>query len=596
MKISRRFKQFFIHLSIILLIVIIELLFINNFLNPSSLNKKWFFLFYLLTISPVVLIYIIILFIVKLFFGKYRVKRGAKFQARLFLSFILVAVIPLFPLIFLTNNLINQTIEIWLTKNIEDSLQAGLYFTENLLDNYKNDVEYYLTFLSKEKIVKYSIIFQKDKETYIKETSSLIRKYRIDSIFIFDSQKKLILEFQNKKILKNIIDEDAFQDALKGKVTIKVKNSEGIEYIIGYSPIFNEKSDNINGILLLAKILPEKFTEKANMIASSLQAYKQMELYKKPLVKGITTAIVIVVALFIVLIAIVVSYFISKGITEPIKVLLDGTKNIASGNLDFEIKYNAKDEIKILINAFNQMTKEIRTGKQALFHAQRMAAWRDIARRIAHEIKNPLTPIRLSAERLKKKYGDKDFESVLNKSVDTIVKEVDNLKNLVGEFSEFARMPQMHLKVENLNNIIIESLNMFEAISNVKIETHIDNKIPPLNLDKQRIKEVILNIINNSIEAFEGKEGKIKISTYSKTNVFGEFVYLEIEDNGPGMPDEVYSQIFDPYFTKKKGGTGLGLSIVEKIITEHRGKIKCESQLGKGTKFIIEFNASTSNA
>ncbi len=593
MKIPYRLKQIIFHLTIILLLIGIELIIITRFINLSVADKKFAIIFYFFAIAPLVLLYIIIVILSKLFSGRYRMRKGGKFQGRLIISFAIISIIPLIPLIFLTNNLINQTIEIWLTKSIEEALESGLNLTTNFLHEYKDDIRFYSHILSKEKLVRYSIIFQSDSKMYKRGIASLVKKYKIDSIFIFDRNKNLLIEYQYKILLKKFFDNVFFNNALKGKDIVELKKEKGVEYVIGYSPIYNETKTEIIGVLVIAKILPTDFTLQANNIASSLQAYKQMELYKKPIVKGITTFTVIIVALFVILIAIIVSYFISKGISEPIRILLDGTKNIAAGNLDFEIKYKAKDEFKILINAFNQMTRDLKASKQALFHAQRIAAWRDIARKIAHEIKNPLTPIRLSAERLKRKYNSPDFEKVLNKSVDTIIKEVDSLKTLVTEFSEFARMPQLNLSVVNLNHIVIDTLNMFEAIPNVKIITELEKDIPLLSLDKQRIKEVIINLFNNSIDALNGKKDSIiKIRTYSRTNVFGKFVYLEIEDNGAGMEKEVLDKIFDPYFTTKKKGTGLGLSIVEKIVTEHHGKVKCESKKGEGTKFIIEFNAS----
>jgi len=592
MKINKRVKQLFFHSIIILLLIIAELIIITRFINPDVATKKFAIIIYFLAIAPLVFLYIIVVILYKLF-SKYRMRRGGKFQARLIISFAIIAIIPLVPLIFLTSNLINQTIEIWLTKSIEEALDSGLNLVTNFLEEYKNDIKFYGKLLGNDKLIRYSIVFQSDSKMYKKGIALLIKKYKIDSIFVFDKNKNLLVELQYRALLKNFFDTGYFNETLKGKNIIELKKEKDIEYVIGYFPVYNDTKSEITGVLIITKILPANFSLQANKIASSLQAYKQMELYKKPIVKGITTIVVIIVALFVILVAIIISYFIAKGITEPIRILLEGTRNIAAGNLDFEIKYNAKDEIKILINAFNQMTRELRASKQALFHAQRIAAWRDIARKIAHEIKNPLTPIRLSAERLKKKYNSPDFEKILNKSVDTIIKEVDSLKTLVTEFSEFARMPQLNLNVENLNHIIIETLNMFEALSDIKIVTELEKDLPLLNLDKQRIKEVIVNLINNSIEALNGKKGaKIKIKTYSRTNVFGRFVYLNIEDNGPGMEKEVLDRIFDPYFTTKKEGTGLGLSIVEKIVTEHHGRIKCESIKGKGTKFIIEFNAS----
>ncbi|MBN1898351.1 MAG: HAMP domain-containing protein [Spirochaetes bacterium] len=588
-----RLKQILFHSAILILLIVLELGVLTQFINPSRGTRQIAFMFYFLTIAPLILFYIITVVAYKLFTRQYRMLRGGKFQTRLMVYFAIIVIIPLIPLIFLTNNLINQAIELWLTRSIEESLESGLNLISEFQEKYKQEMKHYLKIISSDKMVRYSIIFQSDSKMYQKGVAALCRKYMIDSIFVFNKDKAIMVEYQSILILKKIFEKDVFNEALSEKETVKLITEGENEYIAGFSPVHNELK-NVIGVLAIAKMLPKDFSSKANKIASSLQAYKQIELYKKPLVKGITTVTVITVGLFIILIAITASYFIAKGITEPIKVLLDGTRNIARGNLDFEIKYNAKDEIKLLINAFNQMTRDLKASKQALFHAQRIAAWRDIARKIAHEIKNPLTPIKLSAERLLKKADSKDFKKILNKSVKTISKEVDTLKTLVTEFSEFARMPHLKLSVENLNHIIIETLFMFEAVPHIEITTDLEKELPLLSLDKQKIKEVIVNIINNSITALEKqKEAHVNIKTWTKSNVFGRFIYLEVSDNGPGMDKQVMEKVFDPYFTTRKEGTGLGLSIVEKIVTEHHGKVRCESEPGKGTKIIIELNASS---
>jgi len=593
MKLEKRTKEIITHSIIIIILGTLEFFALKSFFNIKAIPSQFRLILYFLFISPIILIYLIILILSKLL-RHHRLRRGGKFQARLIIAFMLVSLIPTLPLIILSNSIINRTIELWLTKSIEDALNYSLNLLSDFSDEFKKDLLFYSKIISRERILKFSLIFSEDRNNYYKLLNELAKKYRIDSLFLYNKNGELIFQVQYQKIFKKIFDNNLFQMALKGENNVINFNKEGdFEYISSYTPVYDEKNENILGVVILTKILPKEFNFKANKVAEAYQAYKQMALYKKPLVKGFTTMIIIIASLFIILISIIVSYFISKGITEPIRILLEGTRNISYGNLDFEIKYNAKDEIKLLINAFNQMTKDLKASKQALYHAQRIAAWREIAQKIAHEIKNPLTPIKLSAEQLKRKYGSPEFESILNKSVDTIIKEVDSLNKLVKEFSAFARMPQLNLKSENLNSIIYEVLNLFSATQNVKFIKELQKDLPNLNLDKERIKDVLVNLINNSIYALRNNQnGIIKLRTYSRKNIFGEFVYLEVEDNGEGIEKDLIEKIFDPYFTTKEDGTGLGLNIVEKIITEHKGRIRCESEKGVGTKFIIEFNTA----
>ncbi|HEY3304261.1 MAG TPA: ATP-binding protein [Candidatus Binatia bacterium] len=218
---------------------------------------------------------------------------------------------------------------------------------------------------------------------------------------------------------------------------------------------------------------------------------------------------------------------------------------------------------------------------------QRMEAWREVARRIAHEIKNPLTPIQLSAERLRKRYAkllDGDG-GILDKCTATIIQQVEDLKNLVNEFSQFARLPAAELTANDLNDIVREALFLFkEGHKGINFQFS-KGEIPALELDRDQIKRVLINLLDNAVAAVEEK-GEIKISTsYSRAS---GAVLLEVADDGCGLGPEVRARIFEPYFSTKKDGTGLGLAIVSAIVADHRGHIRVRPNEPKGTRFIIE--------
>ena len=218
---------------------------------------------------------------------------------------------------------------------------------------------------------------------------------------------------------------------------------------------------------------------------------------------------------------------------------------------------------------------------------QRMEAWREVARRIAHEIKNPLTPIQLSAERLRKRYAkllDGDG-GVLDKCTSTIIHQVEDLKNLVNEFSQFARLPAAELTANDLNEIVKESLFLFkEGHKGIHFQFR-KGELPALDLDRDQIKRVLINLLDNAVAAVEEK-GEIEIAT-SYAPALG-IVLLEVADNGCGLAPEVRERIFEPYFSTKKEGTGLGLHIVNAIVADHRGHIRVRPNEPKGTRFIIE--------
>ncbi len=225
-----------------------------------------------------------------------------------------------------------------------------------------------------------------------------------------------------------------------------------------------------------------------------------------------------------------------------------------------------------------------------LVKAQKTVAWREVARRIAHEIKNPLTPIALSAQRIQRKYSGltKEGDQVLKECTTTIVRQVNDLKSLVNEFSNFARMPQASPTLQNLNAIIEESLILYRQSHNrIKFTFEPDTRIPDFHLDHEQIKRVMTNLVDNALAAIQKiDDGHIWIATRLDKSL--EMVIIELNDNGPGIDEKTQSRLFEPYFSTKKRGTGLGLTIVKTIINDHRGFIRVRENHLKGTCFIIE--------
>jgi two-component system nitrogen regulation sensor histidine kinase NtrY len=230
-----------------------------------------------------------------------------------------------------------------------------------------------------------------------------------------------------------------------------------------------------------------------------------------------------------------------------------------------------------------------------LIKAQRMAAWREVARRIAHEIKNPLTPIQLSAQRLRRRYLERfaEDDTVFDECTMMIIKQVDELKNLVNEFSSFARMPASHPSLNDLNAIIAEALVLFqEGHKEIDFSFHPDPRIPAFSLDREQIKRVLINLLDNAVSA---NEGQGSISVVSSFNPALQMVTFTVADTGCGIPPEDKPRLFEPYFSTKKSGTGLGLAIVSTIISDHNGYIRVKDNHPRGTRFIIEFPLNGNN-
>jgi len=222
-----------------------------------------------------------------------------------------------------------------------------------------------------------------------------------------------------------------------------------------------------------------------------------------------------------------------------------------------------------------------------LAKVQKVAAWREVARRIAHEIKNPLTPIQLSAQRLRRKQEKNapDLHAVLLECTSTIIHEVEGLKRLVNEFSQFAKMPDAQPSPNDLHEIVSEVCTLYEGHKGISILRDLDERLPVLNIDREQIRRVLLNLLENAVAAMEGR-GTIQVLTHFNEEL--KIATLEIRDEGAGIRAEDREKLFLPYFSRKKAGTGLGLAIVDRIIKDHGGYIRVKDNHPKGTIFVIE--------
>ena len=277
--------------------------------------------------------------------------------------------------------------------------------------------------------------------------------------------------------------------------------------------------------------------------------------------------------------------YLKESQNEPnkkrnIELTLPDRNRYVAGN--FSPFYNESESYIGMLIIINDMTE--------LVKAQKTVAWREVARRIAHEIKNPLTPIALSAQRIQRKYSNltEEGDQVLKDCTTTIVRQVNDLKSLVNEFSNFARMPQARPTLQNLNRIIDESLILYrQSHTQVEFTFTPDIRVPEFYLDQEQITRVMTNLVDNALAALKNIESaQVWIATRLDKSL--EMVIIELNDNGPGMDERTQARLFEPYFSTKKRGTGLGLTIVKTIINDHRGFIRVRENHLKGTCFVIE--------
>lgn len=300
-------------------------------------------------------------------------------------------------------------------------------------------------------------------------------------------------------------------------------------------------------------------------------------------------AAIINFTLILLVISMSLAVFISGRITSPFRMLQQGLASVRLGEKSEPLKYRGSDEIGELVSQYNKMLGELHESAHKLARSEREVAWREMAKQIAHEIKNPLTPMKLSVQQLQKSWSDgaPDFDQNLARFTNNMIEQINNLSLIATEFSNFARMPKANPGMTDILSAVRNSVHLFSGIRNIKIEIETGNLEEVIVFaDREQINAMLTNLIRNSVQAVSPKkQGVVVISVTVKNSR----VLLAIRDNGSGIPEEMKKKLFTPNFTTKSSGMGLGLSIVKRIVETANGSIWFESEEGKGTRFFIEY-------
>jgi two-component system, NtrC family, nitrogen regulation sensor histidine kinase NtrY len=292
-----------------------------------------------------------------------------------------------------------------------------------------------------------------------------------------------------------------------------------------------------------------------------------------------------------ILLAILLSSWAAARVTRPVEQLAHAAQEVAEGNWNVRVDVLGDDELGQLADSFNRMTTELLGQKERLMQAERVAAWRELARRLAHELKNPLFPLQLTVENLvrARQQNPGQFEEVFRESSRTLLAEIANLKGIVGGFSEFSKMPQPKLQAVQVNEVIRGVVQLFQAQleapgrAKIRCEMQLDPHLEPVAADAELLHRAISNLVLNAMDAMP-QGGTLSLRTRRE----GGNVVIEVGDTGAGLTAEECERIFTPYYTSKLHGTGLGLAIVQSVVSDHGGRIRVQSEVGRGTTFVIE--------
>jgi signal transduction histidine kinase len=294
------------------------------------------------------------------------------------------------------------------------------------------------------------------------------------------------------------------------------------------------------------------------------------------------------------LLAIVCSLWIAARVSRPIELLAHAAEEVASGNWDVRVPERGHDEVSVLARSFNHMTERLASQREQLVQSERVAAWRELARRLAHELKNPLFPLQLTVENLvrARALSTEEFDEVFRESTATLGMEIANLKAIIGRFSDFSKMPKPELERIDAKDVIERVRSLYEGAASREAKIDFEMKIAgqpmPMMADPELLHRALSNLVLNAMDAMPNG-GKLTVSARPQ----GANIEIRVADTGEGLTQEECERLFTPYYTTKQHGTGLGLAIVQSVVADHGGTIAVESRTGSGATFIITLPRSS---
>jgi len=713
---------------------------------PFANSLVFFGLLNLNLILIIAIIWLLFRNIGKIFLERRRQVLGARLKTKLVIAFLSLSIIPTLLLFIISAIYINSSFDRWFSIKIQNTLEASLEITRDYYRN-ANEIAHHFaehiakgiavqmergglspsqdlllsngpsgTWLKNHLLDKQELLVLESIEYYSGPLDGRIHVYRSDiesgaagfPPLSFDLLKKGL-----SGVHLNLVQHLAVGDVMRSSAPVLVHGQ-------------------IRGMVVVSSFLSKNLQDRVGEIANVVDDYRDVNPLRYPM-KTTFLIILILMTLVILFVAIWIGLYLAKELTQPVEKLVAGAQAVGAGNLNFEIEKSGEDELAVLVESFNLMTRDLRSNREKLDQAsrdiekrrqqleavlanvatgvlvvdrqgiirnynraveeilgvpstdvvgqsfserfpevfqelevaihqafelreagfrlrqeetqrewtykrgdrtrilsaaitplfdtheaaawgaviaiddiseaikgQREMAWREVARRIAHEIKNPLTPIKLSAQRIQRRLGvpgRADDLALLKECTEIIILHTDELRDLVNEFSEFARLPEANPTLNDLNQATKEVLALYEpAHSEIQFIYHSDPAIPQFEFDRDQVKRVLINLLENAVAALGQQRRKDTHTPQILTRTHFEstlgLASLQVRDNGPGIPADILSRIFEPYFSTKSEGTGLGLAIAKRIVNDHHGVIRVNSLPGGGTEFLIELPIS----
>tara|TARA_Y100001970_G_scaffold224471_1_gene276665 strand:- start:26 stop:1663 length:1638 start_codon:yes stop_codon:yes gene_type:complete len=506
-------------------------------------------------------------------YTQYSKKRsGSKTSINYVLQFSLFAFLPSLVIAIFSLVLFNVGLQKYFDKKITSAVNNSYQVAKNYIEETQKTVETDIYLISQD-LNRYSQTFFSNPKRFSNIVRAQKNLRRVDDLYIFDSSGTVLLaDISNPDGEFTTPSEEIFEKALEGKpVSVKLSKENKTAFII-------KLSNFIDTYLYISKNIQPQLLQYLDETEQAINFYYTVENNRTGI--KITFAIIyIIIVSLLLFLTIVLAVTFAQRLTKPIINLISASQSISAGKLDSKVPdIDTDEEIRSLNQNFNNMIERLKKQQDKLLVAERYSAWESVARKLAHEIKNPLTPIQLSIDSLKEKYSNqlKDKSNNFDNYLNTINRQIKDIEKLVNEFSDFARMPSPIFKKINILNVVERAVDFYKmSDKNLNLKVVIDKK-ENLNIkgDSDQLYRVFLNLIKNSIEAINEKKQKDKnlqgkiVVEIDRNN---EYIVIKMLDNGPGFND--INNITKPYYTTKLKGTGLGLPIVSKIINEHNGDV-----------------------
>jgi two-component system nitrogen regulation sensor histidine kinase NtrY len=514
-------------------------------------------------------------------------KAGARLKMRLTVFFTLISLLSAVPQGMLAVTFINSAMGTWFSSAIGDALKGA---SRTSIEYYGEKVEGLNSFAQGQGAANLIQSFAENPDRTWRTIQGLNRN--IGAVQLFN-RKGTQIAFRGDERARL----DSFA-SIRGSRGGQPREDRGeVSILRNVRPVTVDAREMV---AVFSALWPKEQDRNARNITQSLTVFNQLDRYQN-LFQIVLIAFFFLFSLPIFFITVLVSLLLTETIIGPIVNLEEATQRVAEGDFSFRILTRSRDEMATLAESFNTMIAELDHSRKKLLQAEKISAWQEIAQRLAHEIRNPLTPIKLSAQRILKKHGDVpawncaekrgecgEFDRVLNGSVSAIIQEVDNLEKLLREFGEFAKLPVPQPAETGLRRMLSEVASVYNNLSgSVVVDMEEVPESIVLKVDRNQMKRVFANLFKNAIQAMPAG-GALSIRADAVRKGHTAFCRIAVRDTGTGISPGDLEHIFDPYFTTKRDGTGLGLAIAQRIIFDHGGNVWAESEKNEGTTFFID--------